>query len=331
MIKEWSERRVLVAIYMLLPIITVMALERVVFANDNDENSTPVFLPEVSIGLGYRNDQLSFTIAGFEGTPNVLSELEWDSVESMVLTGDVRWCTETHIYFRAHALIGTIYSGDSRDSDYEGDNRTMEYSRSYADTDDGSVFDGSFGLGYSFDVALQEPGTYWRFIPVIGYAFHTQEFEMTNGYQELYIDEDGISWPPGPFDGLDSSYDSDWSGPWIGIELEWRPAVKHSLIVGFEYSWLDYEADATWNLREDLMQPTSFEHDADGSGVSLNTEYRYDVTRNWYLGLQFYYYNMSTDSGTKTTYAADGTIYKSKFNGADWESYSALVKMGYYF
>lgn len=97
---------------------------------------------------GFREDELFWNKAGRGGQPNILSELSWDNL--IILTANVG----TILYFGNHwlgnvdLLFGQIKSGDNQDSDYLGDNRTREFSRSNNSTDDGDVLDISAHAGY---------------------------------------------------------------------------------------------------------------------------------------------------------------------------------------
>ncbi len=55
--------------------------------------------------------------------------------------------------FRAMHGYGWIHHGDNQDSDYDGDNRTIELSRSNNKTEGDNVSDWSAGLGYQFNLA----------------------------------------------------------------------------------------------------------------------------------------------------------------------------------
>ena len=87
---------------------------------------------------GYRIDQLDWNIAGNNaGTnPNILSELTWKDLEiyqvqfkpSVTLGNSHRGGVRYHL--RGMLGWGSIVDGSNQDSDYAGDNRTLEFSRS---------------------------------------------------------------------------------------------------------------------------------------------------------------------------------------------------------
>ena len=81
---------------------------------------------------GYRLDDLDWSIAGnLNGTnPNIVSELTWSDLESYQLKLGGKGTIDRVFYLRGSAAFGWVLSGDVQDSDYNGDDRTQEFSRS---------------------------------------------------------------------------------------------------------------------------------------------------------------------------------------------------------
>ena len=274
---------------------------------------------DFTLGAGYRVDDLDWNIAGnINGNnPNVLSELTWDDVESYQIKfqGSIVW--PNVIAFKGYANYGSIFDGDNQDSDYLGDNRTFEFSRSNNSTDDDDVLDASLAVGYPFRFGQTVLGT---LTPLIGYSYHEQNLNITDGNQTI---------PNlGPFPGLDSSYDTEWYGPWIGFDLRFKAheimtfAHRFEPYFTYEYHWADYSADANWNLRDDFAHPKSFEHDADGNGWKIGTGFNLWFHRNWALNFNYDYQDWSTDSGTDKVFFSDGSIAVTKLNEVNWTSYA---------
>jgi len=177
-----------------------------------------------SLSLGYREDSLDWNIGGGSDGPNVLSELEWKNMDIFQLRGELSGSNDEDIYFRGQASYGWVWDGQNRDSDYAGNNRTLEFSRSGNSVDGSRVLDLSAGLGvmlYAGDARR------WRIIPMVGYSWHYQNLRMRNGNQQLsnlanlqVLDSDATRVTPlGPFPGLDSRYDAKWYGPWLGADI----------------------------------------------------------------------------------------------------------------
>ena len=280
---------------------------------------------------GYRNDDIKWNIAGdlSGNNPNVLSELTWDDLGIITLTFKNKTIYRG-VYFRGHLQYGWIVSGDVQDSDFLGDNRTLEFSRSNNSADDGDTKDASAGIGYQFNFGTGAFG----FTPLVGYSYHVQNLKMTDGNQTITFS----GGPPlGPFSGLDSTYEAEWKGPWVGLDVVFRSPHKKSqrndfeLGLGFEYHWADYDAEANWNLRTDFAHPKSFEHDADGNGFVVSADWNIFFTKSWALNVNANYQTWDTDSGVDRTFFADGTSLDTRLNDVDWDSFAIMLGAIYRF
>lgn len=287
------------------------------------------FEVEGDLGLiaGYRVDDLDWTIAGnLNGTnPNIVSELTWNDLESYQLKLGGKGIIERVLYLRGSAALGWVLSGEVQDSDYLGDNRTQEFSRSMNSADDGTLFDATFAFGYPFRLASDR----LRLVPIVGFSYSEQNLTMKDGVQ--VISEPPQGQPLGPFEGLDSTYDTKWYGPWVGVDLSLKASDKIILFAGVEYHWADYKAEANWNLRTDLAHPISFEHEADGTGFLITAGGDYVFTRPWSLGLELSYQDWSTDAGIDRQFNADGTIAATRLNEVNWESLAIMLRLTYRF
>ncbi len=285
------------------------------------EPSRP-FEAEFAVTGGYRRDDLDWNIAGNTNGnhPNILSELTWDDVQSyqVKFQGNLVW--PSIIALRGTAGYGWIFDGENQDSDYRGDNRTFEFSRSNNSSDKGNVLDASFAFGYPLRFGRAVVGT---FIPLVGYSHHEQQFDLTDGCQTIP--------DTGPFPGLDSSYDTLWKGPWIGFDLHFKSseirALAHRIETYFtyEFHWADYSAEADWNLREDLAHPKSFKHKADGDGYILSSGFNLMLDQRWALNINLDYQDWSTDRGTNKVFFADGKTAETRLNEVNWTSYALMM------
>ena len=270
---------------------------------------------------GYRVDELDWNIAGdiSGSSPNILSELTWDDIESYQLRFDGRLVWPQLIALRGSFAYGWIFDGENQDSDYLGDNRTFEFSRSNNNTEGDNVWDASVAVGYPFRFGKTVIGTV---TPLAGYSHHEQQLEITDGYQTIPH--------TGSFSGLDSSYDTEWKGPWIGIDLHFRAAKMESFAhrfetyLTYEYHWTDFDAEGNWNLRDDLDHPKSFKHDTDSEGYIIRAGFNYRITQHWALNANFDYLDWSTEDGTSKVFFADGTDAKTRLNEVNWTSWSGM-------
>jgi len=279
------------------------------------------------LSTGYRVDDLDWNIAGdINGNnPNILSELEWEGLESFQLKLVNKTVFDQLFLLRGSLAYGWIFDGENQDSDYLGDNRTLEFSRSNNNSDDGNMLDASFGIGWQFTFGRSD----FVMAPVIGYSYHEQNLTMTDGYQTI---------PPlGPFPGLDSTYETEWKGPFIGLDFSFRTDEKSKItpeietLISIEYHLADFYAEANWNLRTDFAHPKSFEHEADGYGIVFSTAVKFLFDYHWSFNINLDYQNWSTDAGTDRVFFANGTIVETQLNEVNWTSYAIMAGIEYHF
>ena len=283
------------------------------------------FAWEWRFDTGYRVDQLNWNKAHPSGSPNVLSELTWEDLEIFQLRFGLSALFFQNLKVKGTFAYGFIFDGQNQDSDYLGDDRTQEFSRSNNATDSGETLDASIGVSYVFSFLTDKIAV----TPLIGYSYHLQYLSITDGVQTL--ETPGITPPLGPFPGLDSNYDARWQGFWFGLDTAFRifrrdgVTLAHEFILGGEYHWdADYYGVGNWNLRSDLEHPKSFEHRADGQGYILTGEYRFYLTRKWSLNLNGNYQKWDTDPGSDKMFFSDGTTAMMQLNEVNWESWAVM-------
>ena len=284
---------------------------------------------ELQLGSGYRSGELDWNIAAPSGNPDVLSELEWKELEifqteaqGQVWFGSANW-PNLSLCIKGSAAYGWIVNGKNRDSDYAGDDRTQEFSRSENNGDGGNLLDLSIAAGPQ--VKLWQGKLAMALLA--GWSYHEQNLEISDGQQTIAINPDAL----GPIPGLDSSYDTKWWGPWLGTDLNWHLSERTTLRGAFAWHFADYEAKANWNLRENLAHPVSFRHYANGRGLTLGLGLEYQLSSVWLLGLSYDYQNWQTDDGDSYSYAADGSSGRTRLNEVNWCSQSILLNLGYRF
>lgn len=289
---------------------------------------------DFSLSAGMRSDSLDWSISGTPaGTnPNVISELAWSNVDSYQVTLANRSRISRHLYFRGAFNYAWIQDGTVRDSDYDGDNRTFEWSRSISESSGDEMWDVSAAGGYAF-ILLNDR---LMVAPLLGLSYHKQNLRITNGLQVL--SERSPAPPIGPLSSqLNSSYFARWAGPWIGCDLRYLTGMRGAdfltMEFGFSVEWhyADYYGEGNWNLRSDLGHPKSFEHEADGSGISISGEWLFTVAQNWDLSFAANYQYWSTGSGTDRKFLAAGGTAVTKLNEVKWTSSSFMVGANYQF
>ncbi len=152
---------------------------------------------------------------------------------------------------------------------------------------------------------------------------------MVNGNQVVWDSTNAAllgfrgSVPLGPFAGLNSSYDAEWYGPWLGADIFLDLQAGGALFVRLEAHWVNYFAQADWNLRGDLAHPVSFEHEADGQGGVLELGWQNVFSRTyWAWGVSIVAQSWSTDSGIARIFDSDGSADATRLNEVNWSSRS---------
>lgn len=276
---------------------------------------------DLSVSVGYREDNLDWNIAG--GGVNVLSELSWKNLAIAQVQATAKLNIKNDWRVRADLGYGAIMAGTNQDSDYNGNNRTLEFSRSNNKAG-GDVRDASIGIGKTLRLLDQTVGKFIYITPSIGLSVHQQNLTMTEGMQtvsrpDLAPPGTGAA-PLGSFAGLASSYAAQWQGPWAGIEALIETGSNLSLTASAEYHVADYSAKANWNLRNDFAHPVSFKHTAKGQGIVGSVGASYPVARNWTMNLTLKYHQWSTRAGSDVVYFSNGSVGYTRLNTVIWES-----------
>lgn len=268
------------------------------------------------LSAGYRTDKLKWNMASdLSGTttPNILSELTWDTLRIAQLSGGLQLTGSDGLHFRAMADYGWIYDGHNQDSDYLGNDRTLESSRTNNDTVDDNVWDISLAFGYRF--RYMEGATATHLTPLVGFSRHAQNLRITNANQTIPA--------TGPIPGLNSTYQSRWEGRWVGVEFMTDAPNDVNAYFRLEHHWADYSAEADWNLRTDLGHPRSFEQAADGTGTVVALGFLTIPKPNrWSVRVGFDYQRWTTDPGVNQVNFADGTIAVTRLNRVEWKSWA---------
>lgn len=275
----------------------------------------------VTLSTGLRMNEFDYNIASdIAGTqtPNILSELTWSDIAVYEIKGQVRHIEPASIAFLRGSLLfdaeitgGLTIDGENQDSDYLGDNRTLEFSRSNNNSDSGYAIGGALSVGYRFNVAQKvrpHSRTFFTLAPLAGYGWDRQEYTLTDGFQTIPA--------TGAFAGLDSTYTTNWYGPFVGIEAELE-RNRHLFTLRGEYHSLEYQGEGVWNLRADFQQDPSFEHEADGDGIRIIGSYAFAMDSRYAFTLDAAHTQRTAEDGIATTYFSNGNVGSIRFNEAN--------------
>lgn len=263
---------------------------------------------------------------GTGGPPNILSELEYLGLDSMVneVYGGIR---EGNGALTVRYGFGSMEDGIYRDSDYLTDDRQDLFSLSTgkAKGDDWNSLE-YWSVDYSYRFLVNDAGTgFLSFLA--GYQHWHEEITFTDGYQDYWF---GATL--GPIAGLNSRYKFDWGLARIGLEGG-LPLLRRFSLSGSTVfiPYVMYEGTGVWNLRTDWKQDPSFRHEADG-GLGFQGEaslaYRH-ASLSLEVGYRYWY--IESEDGTDTTFFSDGTASVVQFNKAVSEREGPFLNINYSF
>ena len=265
---------------------------------------------EYSLSAGYRRDNMSWSIA--YGGIDVASEVSWKKTVIAQLRAAAKLNLGSDWLLRGIYTTGAVKSGRNQDSDYAGSNRTQEFSRSDNKTG-GAVRDVSIGLGRNIRLFDLESGGAMYVAPLAGLSIHQQSLTMYDGIQTIPVNGGAIT-------GLHNSYDTQWKGSWLGMDALLGLGGNILLNSTVEYHWVDYSAEANWNLRSDFAHPVSFRHVAKGRGVLVSVGGSYRFSRNFLMKTALEQQKWNTYTGYDQTNFSYGATNYYTLNPVSWNS-----------
>lgn len=256
----------------------------------------------------HRNDSFRWSIAGDSNgaNPNVLSELTWTDIETWPMAASLGIGLGPRLELQARGLFAMIGRGYVQDSDYDGDDRTLEFSRSNNQTAGDVLYDLSGAVVYHF-VANSR----WSVAAKLGYSREAQHFRMVNGFQTIPAD--------GSFAGLNSTYQASWNGPFLGLNSLYRGGWV-DLTGDIEYHWAAYYGEGDWNLRDNLAHPVSFIHQASGNGWRIDLGMAVKLTDHWRIRFNMQTGDWNAGPGLDQVLASDGSTIETQLNEVAWNN-----------
>lgn len=267
-----------------------------------------------AIGGAFRFDNLSWSTSE-KNNPSITQENAYDNLGIFQLQAQANAVWNRKIFMRGALDYGWIYRGKHEGDFYDGQDEQAQIN---SDTG-GNVIDGTIGLGYMFRVYDSFVNRSVYLVPLVGYSANIQNLEITDGKSAT-----------GQLSALDSTYDSEWYGPWLGLDASFEATDRSDAVLRLEYHWADFYAESDANLRDDLAHPKSFTQWADAQGYLLNAAFRHIFARQWVMGMEVNYQYWWSDSGTHKNYYSNGTSADATFNGANWNTFGIMFTVGYF-
>lgn len=270
-------------------------------------------------------------------TPNILSELQWNDVESWRLTGNLRLAAGRHFRIIGDLGIGLTTDGSGTASDYLGDDRTNEYSRVVSTADGKADLDATLAFGWewrkNFSVPLWRIGKSDKSValasdmgitPLVGYSYARRNVEFSDGVQLVP--------PSGSFPGLAGHYEPEWHGPMVGVEGDFRIAKRLFFYGGYR-AWLavEHSAEAAWPIREAVLRPEDFSNQADGNGSEFIVGLRWHLNDRQTIGLHYTELELTADNGESDTTTSAGNPFDTRLNEVEWNRTSISLSFEWRF
>jgi len=264
---------------------------------------------------------------GVGGVPNVLSELKWVDVDSVVveLTAEAVY---SRFILRIGGGVGDIGGGTFEDKDYAGDDRTQLFSDSLSTADEDGLLFVNGDVGYRLLGGQKGEG----FLDLL---FGSQY------WKESYIATKGVQVTPatGAFADQGKGITEDFK--WTSIRLGARgeiPLLQDLSFRGgvFFIPWSKFTLVDIHHLRTDLKQDPSFKASASGGfGFQIDAALTFDLGRYLLEGLSveagYQYWYLDSGDGDITSRSITAGDIKLPFNGATTTRHGATVGISYRF
>jgi len=259
-------------------------------------------------------------------TPNVLSELSYQNIKSRGLgirIASVKKVSQDWAFIvEVNYSDTSIKAGRSQDSDYLSNDREDEFSRSFADIEGNGNRQQSFGIGMKSRLF----GLRGHYVSML---FGRKETEVnltaTNGVQSIPEEYSGVE-----LTGLNSTYNSCFASLYVGFSTE-HVFGWGTVGANYEYYDVEFDAEADWNLRDDLAHPVSFAHFGSGKGESLTVGYTYQYGFNWDFYLNYIHSHTKIKNGYDQIFFTDGSSYITTLNQLKFESKQLQLGFRYIF
>lgn len=284
---------------------------------------------QISPYIDQSSTDLTWNIAAGPGSnfsPNVLSEISFDGVKIRGGGVAIAYLNKLNdriaFYVEGDLSRSSGGTGKARDSDYLGDNRTEEFSRTYAEAKGHGSYRDEAALGFKYRW-LSTRGHY--FSVLIGMSEVGFDVNMTDGVQFIPEENGGLQ-----ILGLDSSYDAKFKAQFVGVMSE------HAFSFGtfglrIERHQVEFDAKANWNLRSDLAHDVSFAQTGEGDGYIATVGYSYALNESWDCYLNVTKQNLAISDGYDHTFMSDGSGFVSRLNEVRFDVLNTQIGTRYIF
>lgn len=314
-------------------------MEMVIFANDEPTRTSSYIEPETPT---YQQTSANDFVFNYEfDTVYQQDKLDWQvaapSVGGVSSANQTEWKTDSAgigAAFDVHTPMGVVFKGGGsyvwtvdgtgKEVSYLGEGgKSKPFSNINSNASEGYGWDLSLATGYEFKFGT--PRNNLAVTPLAGYAWQERKDTLSNGKQTV------AGFSANALSNKDNIYLSNWSGPWLGLDLELTLLKKHQLFSDVEYHWADYKASANWQQIADLKHPDSFTHNGNATGVLASAGYRYKLSKQLAMKIAVDYQKWQVDGGNEQMSLSDDTRINSTINKINREALGVNVGVNYSF
>lgn len=268
-----------------------------------------------------------FSIGAPSGTPNILSELKWNGIQSPVVEFHGEALAYRRLLLTSAIGFGGIGGGSFRDQDFDGNNRTGLYSDATASVEGRNLFYANADLG-------------WRALTWGSAADPRAGFlDLLLGYQywrETYVADRAVQVVPatGPLTNQGAAITERFE--WSSLRLGARTAIPVIQKVSLHgrvlfVPWSRFDLTDIHHLRTDLKQDPSFAATTTGGkGVQLDAGISYNFWGTAALDLGYRFWQLESGEGSITARGVDGDTIEP-FHGALNRRHGPTVGLSYRF
>lgn len=253
---------------------------------------------ELGILTGFQNENFHWSIAGnTDGTsPNILSELKWMNIKGINTAIQLKWNIRKRLSLSVGLNKAFTVAGKVTDRDYSADNRQSTVYTGNFTNDKG--FTSSINLSAAYEIIHNSK---LRLRPGLGYISSSDLLFLVDRSNQIQ--------------GLNSTYQTRYSGPFIEFKSDYAIAKHYSILSSLTYSQVKYKAKGDWNLRAEFAQPVSYRHTADAYGIEASLGAAYSITDRLAVKIESRYFFWQTGNGSDQLFLRNGNSDKTQLNG----------------
>jgi hypothetical protein len=280
---------------------------------------------EVKLGgrLVYASGYTTWNTQAPSGSPNVLSELTWRGVDSVVTEVHAEAVFRQQLVLQGTLGVGPIIGGAFIDNDFAGDNRQNRISSTRSDVTGESLVYFNMDVGYRL-LKWAQPHSYVQgyLQAFVGYQLWIEYYEASGANGTVSIPDDVVV------------VEETFTFQSIRLGAEAKVPLYKGLALrlrGVYLPWTRSDLRDNHPLRGDLEQDPSFKASAEGGhGYQLEGAVQYDLGNRFAIEVGYRYWRIESGDGTLTARTTSGDV-KSKLNEIIIERYGPWAGMSYRF